>query len=119
MTNEELKNTLISLHPELEFPEIASQNLNIQCSASSLLNIAQRIKENEALKLDFLFSLTALDWPEDMEVIYHLRSTEFGHEIVLRVKTGNRDNPEVPCVRRQGSRTRSRSNTRPEGEVSQ
>jgi NADH/F420H2 dehydrogenase subunit C len=98
MTAEELKTRLSSLHPELEFPEIASRFLNVQCKASDLVKIAESIKADAELKLDFLFSLTALDWPECLEVIYHLRSSAFEHEIVLRVKTEGRENPEVPTV---------------------
>lgn len=98
MTADELKTRLSSLHSELEFPEIASRFLNVQCKPSALLEVADSIKKDAQLKLDFLFSLTALDWPECLEVIYHLRSSEFDHEVVLRVKTENRDNPEVPSV---------------------
>ena len=96
MNKEELQAKISSLLPEVEFPEIVSPTLNISCKGNELIKVAETLKNNDELKFDFLFSLTAIDWAEDMEVIYHLRSSEFDHEVVLRVKTEGRENPEVP-----------------------
>ena len=98
MTAEALKEKLSGLLPNLQFPEIASKILNVSCNRDDLLSVARALKENEELKFDFLFSLTALDWPENLEVIYHLRSSEYHHELVLRLRTEGRENPEVPTV---------------------
>jgi len=98
MSNEELKTALSSLNSSIEFPEIHSNFLNVQCPLNDVSKVMENIKNHGDLKFDFLFSLTALDWPENIEVIYHLRSIEYGHEMVLRVKTGDRENPIVPSV---------------------
>ncbi len=96
MKREELKDKISSILSSVQFPEIVSDTLNISCGPGELLKVAETLKDNEELKFDFLFSLTAIDWPEDMEVIYHMRSSEFDNEVVLRVRTGGRENPEVP-----------------------
>ena len=98
MTKEDLKNTLSGLLPELEFPEINNRLVNVRCTTGNLKKVAEFLKTNDALKFDFLFSLTAIDWPDHLEIIYHLRSTEMTHEMVLRVKTEGRENPQVNTV---------------------
>jgi len=98
MKSEELKSTLSSLHPELEFPDIHSNFLNVQCPLNLVSKVMDNLKNGDLLKFDFLFCLTALDWEENIEVIYHLRSGKYGHELVLRIKTNDRDNPEIPTV---------------------
>ena len=77
--------------------------------------IAPALLHNEMLrlrneqKMDFLESLTGMDWGEPEEndepnkarglgVVYHLESTITGERIVLRTATLNRENPELPSV---------------------
>lgn len=86
MNQEELQNKLSSKFQEIEFPEINSEYLNVTFPKESILKICEGLKNDEELKFDFLFSLTAIDYEEDMEVIYHLRSSDYGHEVVLRVR---------------------------------
>ena len=49
-------------------------------------------------QMDFLESLTGMDWGETLGVMYHLRSSKYGHDLALRVETENRENPELPSV---------------------
>lgn len=98
MNKEELKNALLSDFPALEFPEINSRILNVRCSSDELIKFCSFLKNQDKMKFDFLFSLTALDWPSSLEVIYHLRSTELKHELVVRVLTADRNDPEIPSV---------------------
>lgn len=98
MTGEALKDFISTTFPEVTFPEITSPFLNIECAPADLLALANQLKTNEQLKMDYLFDLTALDWPENLEVVYHIKSTELQHEIVLRVKTADREKAEVPTV---------------------
>lgn len=98
LTNDILKSKLEDLSSSLSFPEINSSFVNVECPLDQLLDISQKLKSDEALNFDFLFCLTAIDRPEFIEVIYHLRSSRFGHEMVLRVKTNGRENPEVASV---------------------
>ena len=60
-------------------------------------------------KMDFLESLTGMDWGEPAEndapdtvrglgVVYHLESTTTGERIAVKTSTLNRENPEIPSV---------------------
>ena len=98
MNTEELKQYFTDNFPGVSFPEIACKTLNIECPREKVHEYSQKLKSDEKLHLDFLFCQTAIDWPEFMEVIYHLRSTDLKHEIVMRVKTDGRENPIVDTV---------------------
>ena len=37
--------------------------------------------------------MTGMDWGETLGVMYHLRSSKYGHDLALRVETENRENP--------------------------
>ncbi len=98
MTIEELKQYISDTYPELIFSDIPSKILNIECPCENVHEISSKLKSDSKLHLDFLFCQTAIDWPEHLEVIYHLRSSDFNHEIVMRVKTDGREKPEVDTV---------------------
>ena len=98
MTNEELKQYISEKYPELSFPEINSKILNIECPLDKVHEISQQIKADDKLQFDFLFCQTAIDWPEYLEVIYHLRSSDIHHEVEMRVKTNGREKAEVDTV---------------------
>lgn len=98
MTTEELKEYFTENYPEVSFPEIACKTLNIECPNEKVHEISLKLKSDEKLHLDYLFCQTAVDWPEFIEVIYHLRSSDLKHEIVMRVKTDGRENPTVDTI---------------------
>jgi NADH/F420H2 dehydrogenase subunit C len=48
---------------------------------------------------DYLSDLTAVDWPERFEVVYHLfRIAAGGKTLVLKVPLADKGNPSVPSV---------------------
>ena len=60
-------------------------------------------------KMDFLESLTGMDWgvPDEKDaedtlrglgVVYHLESTENGQRMVVKTSTLDREQPELPSV---------------------
>lgn len=98
MTKEELKAAISTAIPSVSFPEINSALLNLSCAPADLKPVIRILRDSQNLKFDYLFSLTALDWPSEMEVIYHLRSTTLNHEVVQRVKTDGRENPVIPSI---------------------
>ena len=57
----------------------------------------KRLREEE--KMDFLVSLTGVDWEADgLGVIYHLESTATGKRVCLKTATTDRENPFLPSV---------------------
>ena len=49
--------------------------------------------------MDFLRSLTGMDWGEEgLGVVYHLEDTNTRENIVVSTRTTNREKPELPSV---------------------
>ncbi len=65
--------------------------------AASIIDICSFLRDDQALRFDYLMSLTAVDWTDRFEVVYHLYSIPMKHYVTLKVKT-DRGNPSVPSV---------------------
>jgi NADH-quinone oxidoreductase subunit C len=65
---------------------------------AKLHSTALTLKNSEKTKFDFLFCLSGVDYKQELGVVYHLRSTETGHSIVLKTRTPDRDNPVIDTV---------------------
>jgi len=97
MSNEEIKQFVLDRVPEAVSVE-GGQFLQISIPAERLLPLASDLKSNDNSSFDFLFSLTAVDWPAYMEVVYHLKSTKHNHQFVLKARINSRETPEVETV---------------------
>ncbi len=98
MTNSELQNLISSWNSELEFSESESQFLNITVKPEYLHQLASQLKSDKETLFDFLFCLTGMDWGTDLGIVYHLESTTHKHQIVVKVKTADRENPTFDSV---------------------
>ncbi len=98
MDNEKLKGKILSEFDTIEFVEQGSQFLNVIVTPQQLKSLSLFLRNNPELKFDFLFCLTGVDWITHLMVVYHLTSTEFNHDIVLKVKLEDRGNPEIETV---------------------
>jgi len=98
MTNEELKNTISSWMPEAEFNEEESQYLNAFVPKDQLIPLITKLKEDPSTHFDYMFCLTCVDWPEHFQMVYHLKSSDLSHMMVLKVNLTDKDNPEVETV---------------------
>jgi NADH-quinone oxidoreductase subunit C len=65
--------------------------------ASDIVGVCALLKETPEFAFDYLWSLTAVDWPDRFEMVYHLYSTTHRHYVILKVKLG-RENPSVASV---------------------
>ncbi|MFZ5652245.1 MAG: NADH-quinone oxidoreductase subunit C [Bacillota bacterium] len=87
---EELKN---------KFPGIEIQeNQDVIVAADDLIPFMTEIKENPDYAMDFLTSLTAADYKDRFEMIYHLVSMTHGYTFTVKVKIEDKKNPEVPSL---------------------
>ena len=98
MSNEELKAQIESFGIEITFPEESSQFLTLNVNPDYLYQLAKQLKENIDTSFDYMFCQTGIDWLENMEVVYHLRSTSHRHEVVIRTQITDRENPTVDSV---------------------
>ncbi|MCF6308330.1 MAG: NADH-quinone oxidoreductase subunit C [Flavobacteriaceae bacterium] len=82
----------------LSFTEEESQFLNIEVSPEHLHSLMTQLRENPETNFDYLFCLTGMDWGKELGVVYHLESTKYRHQLVVKVKTADRENPNFDTV---------------------
>jgi len=65
---------------------------------ADLFAVAKTLKESKETLCDFLFCETAIDRKTNFEVVYHLTSTTYRHDLVLKVVLEDRETPAVDSV---------------------
>ncbi len=96
MLAEELKIKIAELLPSAVFDE-TGEWLNINIEANEWLSLAQQFRNDDSLQFDYLFCLTCIDWKTHLTMVYHLSSTVYRHNIVVKAKL-DRNNPEIESV---------------------
>ncbi|MBM04737.1 MAG: NADH-quinone oxidoreductase subunit C [Chloroflexi bacterium] len=71
---------------------------DIYISPQSVNNVIKFLKEDVDLNLNYLTSITAVDYIEFIEIIYHLFSINKNHRIILKTKCYEIDNPVIPSI---------------------
>ena len=66
--------------------------------ASSIVDVCQYLRDDTQFQFDFLNAVTAVDYIDHFEVVYHLTSLKHNHSAVLKVKAMGREGPVVPSV---------------------
>lgn len=98
MTNQQLQDLINPWFENLQFTEEATEFLTLTVSKENLHDLAAKLKSNSETKFDYLFCETGMDWGEELGVIYHLRSTTHGHEMVVKVATKDRTSANLDTV---------------------
>ena len=96
MTNEELKARIMEILPTATFEE-GGQWLTINIEPVDWKLLAGQLRQEPSLFFDFLFCLTCIDWKTHLTMVYHLDSTKFRHNIVIRSKLAV-DDPSIETV---------------------
>ena len=96
MVTEELKTKITELLPSAAFEE-GGEWLNINIGSNNWQSFAQQLRNDDQLYFDFLFCLTCIDWKTHLTMVYHLTSTKFRHNIVVR-SVLNYNDPEIESV---------------------
>ncbi len=95
MTKEELKIKITEIHPEAIIDE-SGEWLNITVEPSAFRSFAEQVRM-DVLDLDYMFCLTCVDWKTHLTMVYHLSSTTYRHNLVIKVKL-DRDKPEIETI---------------------
>jgi NADH/F420H2 dehydrogenase subunit C len=66
--------------------------------ASKILEVCEVMKENSELDFSFLTAITAVDYVEYFELIYHLTSMRKNKSTVIKSKCPGRSGPKIPSV---------------------
>ena len=62
-----------------------------------IYELLERLKNEEPYKMDFLSNLTAVEYPDYMEIVYHLYSLELEHSVTVKSRLAH-DNPQAASV---------------------
>jgi NADH-quinone oxidoreductase subunit C len=96
MQPEELKIKIGELLPAAVFEE-GTQWPTLNIEPGDWLPLADQLRNDATLHFDFLFCLTCIDWKTHLTMVYHLDSTKFRHNLVIKVKLNN-SNPSIETV---------------------
>ena len=97
MKNEDLISTLEAMSAELNVKQ-GVQYVEATIPANGLHAFMQAIKENSSLSFDYMICLTGVDYPEYIQVVYHLQSVTHRHVLVVKVNTDGRETPALDTV---------------------
>lgn len=96
MNTEELKINITQLLATATFDE-TGEWLNISIEPKDWLPLAHQLRHEETLQFDYLFCLTCIDFKTNLTMVYHLSSTIFRHNIVIKSAL-SKDTPEIESV---------------------
>ena len=66
--------------------------------AEKLVAVATYLRDDGELDFRFLIGVTAVDYLDHFEVVYHLQSISRNHVLILKTRVLNHKNPEVPSL---------------------
>ena len=96
MTKEELKIKVAELFPSAVLDE-SSEWLTINIAPGDLLSAAEILRNKVELSFDYLFCQTCVDWKTHLTMVYHLESTTYRHQVVVKAQL-DRNKPEIETV---------------------
>ncbi len=70
----------------------------VRVQSDAIVEICQYLKDTPDLKMDYLSSITGVDYVESFEVVYHLTSLTHNHSLVLKTTLYGRDDVALPSV---------------------
>lgn len=92
----EIKEKIKNLVPEVEL--IDGDVVTVVVLPAQLHFLSKKLRDEREMQFDFLRSLTGMDWGEEgLGVIYHLESTTFGYQLVMKTVT-SREYATIPSV---------------------
>ena len=77
---------------------VESSQDSLLVNSEFLLPVATYLKDTPRLDFNYLTSVTAVDYLDYFEVVYHLTSLEHNHSLVMKTRCYGRDNPCLPSV---------------------
>jgi len=97
MTKKELKQYLEVTYPNLEVKETFNFPL-LLVNKEEVIPVLKQLKDAPETRFNFLFCETAVDRNPNLEMIYHLSSTYYYHDLEVKVILEERENPVIDSV---------------------
>ncbi|MFC2011127.1 NADH-quinone oxidoreductase subunit C [Chloroflexota bacterium] len=92
------KEVAAKLEQQLLASIIESNADNLLVKAESLFELISFLKTAPGLEFDYLSSITAVDYFDYFELIYHLTSMEHNHSLVVKTRCYGRENLAVSSI---------------------
>lgn len=83
MGTEELIQSIQSLFPDASI-SMGNNFTELVIEKDSLLSVLNQLKSEPTLAFDYLFCETCVDWKSHLTMVYHLDSTRFRHNLVIK-----------------------------------
>ena len=96
METEDIKTIITNTVPEVTFDE-TGEWLTAIIPSTGWKKLAGQLRYDAVCHLDYLFCVTCIDWKTHLTMVYHLTSTSFRHNLVIKAKL-DRENPEIETV---------------------
>jgi NADH-quinone oxidoreductase subunit C len=77
---------------------VAAGNQEMVVDNRSWPAVAAYLKNTPGLDFDYLASVTAVDYPDYFELVYHLTSLQYNHGLVVKVRLYDRANPAIASI---------------------
>ena len=95
LQGEDVTNRILQQFPE---ENLCWEGGSFWVEPHAIRDIAAHLKHEPSLFFNYLNSITAVDYIDHFELVYHLTSLEHNHSAVMKAKVYGRDDPEVPSV---------------------
>ncbi len=70
----------------------------VRVAPESLVTVCRFLKEEPEFAMDYLSSITGVDYLDSFEVVYHLTSLTHNHSLVLKTTLHGRDDISAPSL---------------------
>lgn len=97
MENQNLQEFIQKACPGCEV-KMGKQYVEATVDSKDLHALAKLLKDSNETQFDYLFCESGVDFGTYLMVIYHLESTVHRHQVVLRAKITDRENPVIDSV---------------------
>jgi NADH-quinone oxidoreductase subunit C len=83
-----------------QFPKSVVQydDTSVFVEPDSISQVCSYLNQTPGLEFDYLDDLTAVDYLDYFDVVYHLVSLKRNHSLVLKTRLHDREKPAVPSV---------------------
>jgi NADH:ubiquinone oxidoreductase subunit C len=71
--------------------------INMNVDVNEFRGVMEKLRSDGQLLFDYMFCLTCVDWKTHLIMVYHLSSTQFRHNLVVKVKL-DRTKPEIETI---------------------
>ncbi len=85
MENQDLQLAITEIFPSAIFEE-GSEWPTLTIEPDQWLSLAEQIRNQPTLWFDYMFCLTCVDWKTHLTMVYHLSSTKYRHNLVVKAK---------------------------------